>query len=992
MTPVSPELKFCYDLRKYQRMMLDHLSERLAQPGPDERFHLVAPPGAGKTIVGIEMIARLGEPAVVFAPTTTIQHQWVDKVRMFTETDAARDQLTNTERTGLAHINVFTYQLISTPETDGDLLHAAALEAWVGEYLERETAGDEDAARERIELIREANPQAFNRELRARATRLRRQLLREPSPDVERFLHPNARELIDSLVSAGVRTVVLDECHHLLDYWAIVLSALIARIDKPRVIGLTATLPSPEDDNEYENYVGLLGDVDFEVPTPAVVKEGDLAPYRDLAMFVPPADEERKYLADAREHFGAAVAAATASTTFTDYLYQARFSEGQSVQERWENALRDQADLAIAAARTLNERSVALPEGVPFPTEVHDSLEFADTLVIIEKYGLDYLKVSADPADHKRLATIRKTLRPFGYTLTERGLRHGRSPGELMVTYSRAKAHATGVILGEEYAALGQRLRAVVVTDYESAGFAMPGDDKTAQRGSARAVFSELVHHPRSHLLDPVLVTGKTLWMDDDHAPERIAAFNQWLAEQGLEAHCTATASDLPGVVGVSGSGRDWTSGTWVRMVTHMFEQGLLQCLVGTRGLFAEGWDALTLTTLVDLTAVASSTTTQQLRGRTLRVDPAWPDKLAHRWDVICYDADDPGGLVDVHRLARRHRHVWGVVPDYRGVAFEHVGRVVRGLDHVDPQLSSHLATTQLDDKTLSRISDRALEQVGRRERSLELWDVGGAYRNWEQRAAKVEAPNLHIRTAATITATLRRLIAEFRMFLLSGPVAVFVSIVAGVVHRGSTSWLVLAITLVLGALAAFVIALPRAIRVVRATIAGDHPDLVVGDIGLAVLGALQEVGLVARTLPPDAVVVTETAALSLEVTLENASEADQVVFTTAVAEALAKPKSQRYLVTRKESALPNVWLRPMWAVVRMFARAPQQGQTTVHPVPTALGRRKDRAEIYHRHWQRHVGAGELIFTKNVDGWRQLAQARTRHQPHAQSTPYERWS
>lgn len=992
VTDAHPELSFRFELRKYQRLMVDHLSERLAEPGDDERFHLVAPPGSGKTILGIEMIARLGEPAVVFAPTSTIQHQWVDKVRMFTETDQARDRLTNTRPGQLADINVFTYQLISTPERDQDLLRDAALEAWVDEAQERDANAGEAQARERIAEIRESNPQAFNRELRKRATRLRRELLREPSSDVERFLHPNARALIDELVAAGVRTIVLDECHHLLDYWAIVLAALIARIDKPRVIGLTATLPSLDDGNEYENYVGLLGDVDFEVPTPAVVKEGDLAPYRDLAMFVEPAKEERAYLADARTHFADAVTAATDGPVFVEYLREAKFAPGETVIERWEAALRDSADVAIAAARILRQRGEEPPAGALLPAESADPVEFTDTVAIVERFGLDHLKVSPHAADHERLATLKRTLRPFGYTLTERGLRQRRAPGELMITYSRAKAHATGIILGEEHAALGDRLRAVVVTDYESTGFAMPGDDKKSQRGSARAVFAALVHHPRAHMLDPVLVTGRTLWMDADHARERVAAFNAWLTERGLDAQCKAHASELPGIVEVQGAGRDWTSGTWVRMVTAMFESGLLQCLVGTRGLFAEGWDALTLSTLVDLTAVASSTTTQQLRGRALRVDPTWPDKLAHRWDVICYDAADPAGDLDVRRLARRHRHVWGVVPDYSGVIPEHVGRVVRGLDHVDPRLNFASPQGKLRPKVLTDASRRALQQVNRRERSLELWDVGSAYRNWEQRAARLEAPNLQLRTVATVTETLKRLLAEFRMFLVSGPIAAAVMTFGALTQRGARSWLVIGGALAVATVVAFIVALPPSIKVVRSTLTGHHPDLVVRDIALAVLGALQEVGLISRTLPPDSVVVTETAALTLDVTLENAITTDQVMFTAAVSDALATPRSQRYLVTRKESALPNVWLRPLWAVLRRVARISNQNRVTVHPVPTVLGRGKERAEIYHRHWQRHVGKGELIFTKNVAGWRRMAEARAQTQPHAQTSLYERWS
>lgn len=90
-------------------------------------------------------------------------------------------------------------------------------------------------------------------------------------------MHQNARALIDRLLAYGVRTVVLDECHHLLDYWAVVLRYFIAQIPACEVIGLTATLPSLEDGAAYENYTALLGEVDFEVPTPAVVKEATRA-------------------------------------------------------------------------------------------------------------------------------------------------------------------------------------------------------------------------------------------------------------------------------------------------------------------------------------------------------------------------------------------------------------------------------------------------------------------------------------------------------------------------------------------------------------------------------------------------------------------------------------------------------------------------------------------------------------------------------------------
>ena len=72
-------LAFQHEWRKYQRMILDLFD---ARDRGRRTFHVVAPPGSGKTLVGIEIARRIGRPAVTFSPTTTIQEQWQDKVRM----------------------------------------------------------------------------------------------------------------------------------------------------------------------------------------------------------------------------------------------------------------------------------------------------------------------------------------------------------------------------------------------------------------------------------------------------------------------------------------------------------------------------------------------------------------------------------------------------------------------------------------------------------------------------------------------------------------------------------------------------------------------------------------------------------------------------------------------------------------------------------------------------------------------------------------------
>ena len=78
----------------------------------ERKHHIVAPPGSGKTIVGLELIRRFDEPAVVFAPTATIQQQWCEEVGLFTE-DPTGDLVSR--EPGVRPINIYTYQLISAP-------------------------------------------------------------------------------------------------------------------------------------------------------------------------------------------------------------------------------------------------------------------------------------------------------------------------------------------------------------------------------------------------------------------------------------------------------------------------------------------------------------------------------------------------------------------------------------------------------------------------------------------------------------------------------------------------------------------------------------------------------------------------------------------------------------------------------------------------------------------------------------------------------------
>src|ERR1700752_3980280 len=42
-----------------------------------QQTHIVAPPGSGKTLLGLELVRRLGTRALVLAPHTAVQAQWL---------------------------------------------------------------------------------------------------------------------------------------------------------------------------------------------------------------------------------------------------------------------------------------------------------------------------------------------------------------------------------------------------------------------------------------------------------------------------------------------------------------------------------------------------------------------------------------------------------------------------------------------------------------------------------------------------------------------------------------------------------------------------------------------------------------------------------------------------------------------------------------------------------------------------------------------------
>lgn len=91
--------------RPYQARVLAELEEHL----DDDRLHLVAAPGSGKTVVGLEVVRRLDEPTLVLAPTLTVRDQWIDRLGMFLDGASA---WVSTDLDAPEALTVITYQAL----------------------------------------------------------------------------------------------------------------------------------------------------------------------------------------------------------------------------------------------------------------------------------------------------------------------------------------------------------------------------------------------------------------------------------------------------------------------------------------------------------------------------------------------------------------------------------------------------------------------------------------------------------------------------------------------------------------------------------------------------------------------------------------------------------------------------------------------------------------------------------------------------------------
>lgn len=198
---------FSGKFRDYQQSVLNNLGKHMH----DKKIHIVAAPGSGKTVLGLEIIRRLNEPAIVLTPSITIRQQWGERFNQHFVKENDSTEYVSYSLKNPALITCVTYQA----------LHAAMKRI------------------EDVEIIEETE---FTEK-----------------EDYSNF------DLVAELKEKKIKTICIDEALHLKSEWQKALEVFIKAMgDDIFVVSLTATPPYDSTPAEWDRYISTCGEITEE--------------------------------------------------------------------------------------------------------------------------------------------------------------------------------------------------------------------------------------------------------------------------------------------------------------------------------------------------------------------------------------------------------------------------------------------------------------------------------------------------------------------------------------------------------------------------------------------------------------------------------------------------------------------------------------------------------------------------------------------------------
>ena len=423
-------------------------------------------------------------------------------------------------------------------------------------------------------------------------------------------------KFFEELKKHGVKTLVLDEAHHLRTEWYHSLEYLCDKLAAQdfRIISLTATPPYDVSVSEWNNYHSLCGSVDAEISIPELVQNGDLCPHQDLIWFSNLSEDEKKIVFDFkknRDNFFKYL------NKESDFSYAIKTSVFVDDYENNVEIIYDNTDFTIAIISyllSIDDMSVEAAVLAEFLCLTKAQIpvfdyEIAQTLFngILGKYHKYFKNVPLLKSKLKEYKLL-KTSTTVDFTGEE----------DLKKIYARSlnKLNAIKEITILESQLLNEQLREVVLLDYIGA--------KKSIGLNVLSVFDNLCELKNNKV---AILTG-SLIVVPDIAKEQLY---ELLKKHNIDRKNVLLTEYNSGYLRVETYGNV----NLVGVITELFSGGAFNILIGTQALLGEGWDAPCVNALIIASTVGSFMLSNQIRGRALRINKNSPQKTADIWHLV---------------------------------------------------------------------------------------------------------------------------------------------------------------------------------------------------------------------------------------------------------------------------------------------------------------------------------------------------------------------
>lgn len=842
--------------RDYQQRVLDNADKYLK----DGKINIVAAPGSGKTVLGLELICRLGSPCIVLSPTTAIRQQWGERFKdLFLDNAEDFSSLFSNDLHKVKLINSVTYQALYTA-------------------VDKISATDDEDI---------------------------------DCSDVDIFA---------TMKDFGIKTVCLDEAHHLKNEWQKALEKFISSLDKDvKIISLTATPPYDSEGSEWSRYINTCGEIDEEIFVPELVGQNTLCPHQDYIYFNYPTESEIASFQEYKERAALTIEelgklnlfAQVCKTLNTERDYERLFSNVKQYV-----AL---ATLLRYYGYEINKkliRELIAKKELPL-----FKMQYAETAI---QFLLDG-EIITDEQKEEIISILKKhsvyEKKKITLELNERLKR--------TLISSVGKLRSIECIAQNEVATMGEQLRMLVLTDYiKRENLSKVASTEEFNSVNIVSIFETL---RRANLNVNIGVLSGTLVIlpnsidlsDAKHKKEDIPNTDYCIVEFSGATH----------------RGVDY--------VGKLFEQGKIQILVGTKSLLGEGWDSPCINSLILASFVGSFVLSNQMRGRAIRIDKNNPEKSSNIWHLVTVE---PEYLFKDKATERISAYV---KEDYKELhSYDHDVLKRRFDSFMGPNYTTGTIESGIERITLIQppYNKNGIERIN--EEMLKLSAKRGEVKNkWR---GEVANGRFAVCVETDIPKEAKVPIFTFWNFALNAIVVVTELVLIQALMRVIT---INNTPMAMGILAVLLALFVVMYNGIKKMVLHANPANSIKTLGVAVYKTLCECDLISPSAKVETIAHKQLYYVALR--LRNASIHDQNIFNTAMAEMISPIENPRYILIQKTKF-------KRYNYVLSFA------------CPSVIGKKKEYVEILSEKLKATTGNFEPVYTHREDGRKLILKCRRR--------------